>query len=192
MVPPTPLCALATLTDRRKPPLRGGRGGWWKAGQPRTYASACPTGGDAQRLPRPTRLGNVPHAAAGSGCILAPRVGLPSLRAHLRSSKVSGYWEQQRQLIRVHSSTFCRPSRMNVLWKWLRLASFKTRRLGGFLSFRKASRERSLGTMELNSIKANGIPLQRNVDHFDWLQLPFDQARRTSLAFRIRGPTFEG
>jgi large subunit ribosomal protein L30 len=46
------------------------------------------------------------------------------------------------------------------------------------------------GPMELHSIKEKGITLQRNVDHFAWLQRPFEQARRTSLGFPIRGPAF--
>jgi large subunit ribosomal protein L30 len=46
------------------------------------------------------------------------------------------------------------------------------------------------GPMERYHIETNGIALKRNVDHFAWLQRPFEQARRTGLAFPIRGPAF--
>ena len=46
------------------------------------------------------------------------------------------------------------------------------------------------GPMETHHIKKNGITLKRNVDHFAWLQRPFEQARRTGLTFPIRGPAF--
>jgi large subunit ribosomal protein L30 len=46
------------------------------------------------------------------------------------------------------------------------------------------------GPMERHHIEKNRITLKRNVDHFAWLQRPFEQARRTGLAFPIRGPVF--
>jgi ribosomal protein L30 len=46
------------------------------------------------------------------------------------------------------------------------------------------------GPMETDHIEKNGIQLKRNVDHFAWLQRPFEQAQRTGLAFPIRGPAF--
>ena len=44
--------------------------------------------------------------------------------------------------------------------------------------------------MEKDYIEKNGIELKRNVDHFAWLQRPFEQARRTGLTFPIRAPEF--
>jgi len=46
------------------------------------------------------------------------------------------------------------------------------------------------GPMEKDHIKKKEIELKRNVDHFAWLQRPFEQARRTGLTFPIRGPSF--
>lgn len=48
----------------------------------------------------------------------------------------------------------------------------------------------AFGPMERDHIEKNGIQLQRNVDHFAWLQRPFEQARRSELTFPIRGPVF--
>jgi ribosomal protein L30 len=44
--------------------------------------------------------------------------------------------------------------------------------------------------MERHHIEQKGITLKRNVDHFAWLQRPFERARRTGLTFPIRGPVF--
>jgi ribosomal protein L30 len=46
------------------------------------------------------------------------------------------------------------------------------------------------GPMERHHIEKEGITLKRNVDHFAWLQRPFEQARKTGLTFPIRGPIF--
>ena len=46
------------------------------------------------------------------------------------------------------------------------------------------------GPMERHYIKNNGIELKRNVDHFAWLQRPFEQARRAGVTFPIRGADF--
>jgi large subunit ribosomal protein L30 len=48
----------------------------------------------------------------------------------------------------------------------------------------------AFGPMERYHIDKNGITLRRNVDHFAWLQRPFEQARKTGLTFPIRGPVF--
>jgi large subunit ribosomal protein L30 len=46
------------------------------------------------------------------------------------------------------------------------------------------------GPMEKDHIEKKKIELKRNVDHFAWLQRPFEQARRSGLTFPIRGPAF--
>lgn len=46
------------------------------------------------------------------------------------------------------------------------------------------------GPMEKHTIEKEGIQLKRNVDHFAWLQRPFEQAELTGLTFPIRGPEF--
>jgi large subunit ribosomal protein L30 len=59
-----------------------------------------------------------------------------------------------------------------------------------FYHFGKHRSDDPFGPMERHHIESNGITLKRNVDHFAWLQRPFEQARRTGLTFPIRGPVF--
>jgi large subunit ribosomal protein L30 len=65
--------------------------------------------------------------------------------------------------------------------------------LEDFADFYHLGRHRAddhFGPMEQHHIKKEKIELKRNVDHFAWLQRPFDQAKRTGLNFPIRGPVF--
>jgi hypothetical protein len=59
-----------------------------------------------------------------------------------------------------------------------------------FYHFDRHRADDPFGPMEKHHLKKEGIQLKRNVDHFAWLQRPFEQARLTRLAFPIRGPAF--